>query len=412
MSESLPLGQFEEFSSFDNVDIAEDFYPDGFATQGDQDALPKLPPDFSSDEWTLIEDFKRSFNVENEDLPPLFAETLGAPLHYPTISEGFEQRVTSRVFRNLHLRRRLFSPPKGLPRLVPHWALRQSVLKVSALLCVLMMLSTIAAAPSFGRGLHILLVGPTGVYQVERYPQHYVSYGQQCITVGVANRVDIQKALGALPFSLYLPKPPTLPLDYRRDPLIQLCTGQPHIIGQSVDLEFMGSQGGEIDILEFLPAPGYKVFQAAQDGSAQSFCLRKGSHGIDLAPVIQRDGSVQLLCLEKSTYPAVYVSGGWNLQGIWGTGNRSSMIYERDGVAFWIVSTGLHPLNAEALGAIALSLQPVNNQVIAQYEENLRLVSTLLAAGVLAKPGGIDEVLVAVQSARTPGTPTFYRTGH
>jgi hypothetical protein len=347
-----------------------------------QDDMSEFPPDFSWDEWELVQTLERHFNIEREELPPLFIETIEAPLEFPAVADGFEQRVTSQVFRHLCLPRRLFPTPQRFQVLSPQWALRWPAFVLSLALCVLMLLSAIATRASFARGLQVILTGrgaSTGVYLLEKYPQQ--------VEITPAPRplyVTLMRAVSELPYTLYWPT--VLPPGYDKEPIIEMPGARSYTNGPQVVLEYMRAQGGELDIREFRAAPNLEVLQPADDGSTELFSV---------------DGGI-----------AIYVQGGWDRQLRWVIGQRSEMVYERDGVVLWLISEGKYPLDAQTLLTVIRSLQPVNEQIIAQYTYgvNLRQYSMALAAGVLRETSASD--LVAVISTRTGSPPKFIATGN
>jgi len=380
VSECNRPGRSEGFGPFDGFDFSTTG-SSGADSAGDQiepGVSSQFPPDFSSDELCLAQELERYFDIEREMLPPLFTETLAAPMRYPPVAEGFEQRVTSRVFRNLQLPRRLFPSQQRFVVLSPRWALRRSALALSALLCMLMFLSAIAAGPSFARGLQVLRLHRTGVYLVEQYPQHVERAPTQTHIY-----VDLATAVAKVPYTLYWPT--TMPQNYDKEPLIELREARSYANGPLVELEFMGSQGGEVDIREFRPENGYEVLQPADDGSTQTLTVKDGT--------------------------AIYVRGGWDRQQRWVVGERSELVYEYDGLAFWVVSEGLHPLGSQDLVAIINSLQPVNQSIVAQYEygTGLRQLGMELA-GALREPSASDIVAVLPAQA-TEGPAKFIASG-
>jgi hypothetical protein len=380
VSEFNRPGRPEKFRAFDDSNF-NSLYNIGAglpAEHSEQRTPSPFPPDFSADEFLLATELEEYFSVEREELPPLFTETLGAPRRFPAATDGFEQRVTSHVFRNLRLTRCLFPTRRRFWVLSPRWALRRSALVLSMLMCVLMLLSAIVTSPSFARGLQVLLTHQTGVYLTDSYPQHV-----QTIPEHQHVYVNLAEAVHALPYTLYWPT--ALPSDYGKKPLIELPGARSYTNGPLVDLEFMAAQGGELSIREFRPAPGMEVLQLADDGSSQVLPVGSGV--------------------------AIYVSGGWDRQLRWVVGERSEIVYERDGVAFWIVSEGLHPLDAPALLAIIDSLQPVNEQIIAQYDygANLREYGMELAGAL--RETSANDIVAVLPSQAAEGPARFIATG-
>ena len=116
----------------------------------------------------------------------------------------------------------------------------------------------------------------------------------------------------------------------------------------------VGTHGSEhIVICEFKPLGD--VFQVVQLGAAR---------------LIQIDN--------KGNAMAIYVDGQWEridrFSHAWVYGERSELIYERDGVIFWIAGDQRDGINSTALGQIAESLQVMNVKHITMMSEHMRAV--------------------------------------
>src|SRR5260370_37334168 len=100
----------------------------------------------------------------------------------------------------------------------------------------------------------------------------------------------------------------------------------------------------ELAISEFNLKPDVSVLQVAKDGSTTAIKT-------------DQDGLAQ----------AIYVDGQWTLRNkfpVWVYGQRSELIYQKDGIVFWIVGDQRNGFNQNALFNIANSLQPLH---IAHY---------------------------------------------
>src|SRR5437588_10502053 len=72
---------------------------------------PALPDDFSEEDVVFAQELSTLFSLPDEILPPYFAQTLmqAENPRYTVVDNAFAQKTSARVFRELKLRRRLFS---------------------------------------------------------------------------------------------------------------------------------------------------------------------------------------------------------------------------------------------------------------------------------------------------------------
>jgi len=97
---------------------------------------------------------------------------------------------------------------------------------------------------------------------------------------------------------------------------------------------------GKLAIREFKLKPDVSVLQVVKDGSTTAIKT-------DQAGLAQ----------------AIYVDGQWTLRNrlpVWVYGQRSELIYQKDGIVFWIVGDQRDGFNQNALLNIANSLQPLH----------------------------------------------------
>jgi hypothetical protein len=97
---------------------------------------------------------------------------------------------------------------------------------------------------------------------------------------------------------------------------------------------------GELAIREFKLKPDVSVLQLAKDGSTTT--LKADQNGLA---------------------QAIYVDGQWVLRNkfpVWVYGQRSELIYQKDGIVFWIVGDQRDGFNQDALLKIANSLQALH----------------------------------------------------
>jgi hypothetical protein len=230
-----------------------------------------------------------------------------------------------------------------------------------------MAISVIAAAPSFADGLRILL-GHTGVEQVQSYPSgvhssaSMVNPPHSAAPSRLLAQVDwFGPSVGKYIYSSAMVNRPT---QWSDGPMVEL------------QYTYQGSSHGSglLDVREFQLSPEYAgVLQVVADGSADAVTV---------------DG-----------LPGVYVDGHWVHSGTrptWESGVKSELIFERDGLIFWIVADQQDGMGEDQLVAAAQQLQPVPLSTLISSRLSLRGLSEDLAY-TLRGPNA-DEVYYLIPS--------------
>jgi hypothetical protein len=290
------------------------------------------PVDFSSEELVLARDLHTLFPLEDETLPPYFIETICPRPATWQAPVGLTPRVTYRVFRRLHLPRRLFPPPSrplssqaGVVRLgrLPHKLAFSTVL-------MLILLSLVTVVPSFAQGVRVLL-GRTGVQVTPHYPQLLLDPQVQ------VQYLSLGEVSQAVPFPVYWLG--TTAQDYQYQALL-LHVGQTWADGPVVELQYgrtSATAGSEnLIVREFRPATGATVLLVVATGSEQQ--------------------------VQVGDQPAIYVDGQWVQKRqavVWEYGTHAELIYEAHGLIFWISADQHAGANASMLEEQALALKPL-----------------------------------------------------
>lgn len=321
-----------------------------------------LPEDFTAEDIAFAQEMETLFAPEQEEMPPYFVQTLleAENPRFQPVEHGLEHKTQARVFRRLKLRRRLFRSKS-----VPFFSLAQNAVKpqrsVLALLvaCVLFLVVTmVATGPSFASGLNVLLSGHhSGVLQVDGYPNLSPTKSKNSNNGTIAStpspkKVTLLEAQQQLEFPIH--RPLVLPDRYTLNS-IYLYQGidQSWADGPAIELEYTYErQGGDshgtgkISVSEFKPQG--QVLQVVQLGAA---------HALQIG----RDGNAQ----------AIYVDGQWirinKFSHDWVYGGRSEIIYEHNGIIYWIVGDQRDGIGQKALLDIANSLQPFNMRAIHMF---------------------------------------------
>jgi hypothetical protein len=355
-----------------------------------------FPDDFSLDEAEFASELRDLFGPEREELPPLYVQTLLQNAHI-SAGPGFEQKTAYRVFRRLSLAR---SPLVSRKDLLSTWravrgAPRHIALSVS-LLIVFMVFTMVLASPAFGAGVRILL-GQTGVEQVHGYPAH-VHPSPQSHTSG-KSKTPLSTTmpifwLGATAGGYtYLGTRLLDPPDWSRGPI--------------VDLQYTLTQSsggtGVLDIREFQVSSQYAaVLQVVQDGSVTR--VQVGN-----TPAVYVDGVwAPVPVRERGTVSGTMGPPAATPYYTWETGIRSELIFERNGVVFWIVGDQRDGAGVNALVSLAGNLVATSySQLDSQWSERLRIVDEALIQSFQGPPGGEVYHLVRAGDSVESGSGVF-----
>jgi hypothetical protein len=359
----MSMNEFDQEQNNENNDMLSCAVPE-----------QKVPPDFGEDDLVFAHELNSIFSPEREELPPYFVQTLLASEDqlFRPVDPRFEHKTRARVFRRLKLHRRLFQAPRSVVDAfitgMSNIYARGSLL-VSAVAFVLIMLVTVAfTAPSFASGMAILLQGAhSGVYQVSTYPKsvHVFSHKHGFSQNGADNQprqISLLAAQQQLHFKIFWPL--SLPRNYALS-YIYLYNGAEEswsdgpIVELVYNLNGVKSKGtGQIVIREFIP--NEDVLQVVQD---------KAVHPIQV---------------DQSGQPAaIFINGQWQALGKyshkWVYGERSELIYQQNGVLFWIAGDQYDGIGEKDLWNLAQSLRTLSfNRYILMRSEMPNVIQTNL----------------------------------
>jgi len=314
-----------------------------------------LPEDFTADDMAFAQEMETLFSPDKEEMPPYFVQTLleAENPRFQPVEHGLEYKTLAHVFRRLKLRRRLFhSEPGPFFLALKQYARPQGSLVALLVACTLFVLFTVVATgPSFASGLDVLFSGRhSGVLQVPGYPtlparNTKPTHSQDSVSNTSPKKITLLDAQQLLEFPIH--RPLSLPDNYVLSSMyLYQGVDQSWADGPALDLEYSytrqggASHGtGQISIGEF--RPNGQVLQVVQLGAA---------HTLKIGP----NGQMQ----------AIYVDGQWvrvnKFSHDWIYGGRSEIIYEHNGVIFWIVGDQRDGIGPSTLMKIATSLQPFN----------------------------------------------------
>lgn len=307
-----------------------------------------IPQDFSEEEITFAQELDSFFAFDKEQIPPYFVQTLLEPddPRFQVIEDGFEHKTRARVFRRLNLRRRLFDTQGSVLGTVASGVSSRRPFLILVTACMLFLLFTVAfTSQSFVEGVSVLLHGARGgVYQVHSYPTGMLvaSYDQNN---NQPMRMSLSDAQQRLHFPIYWPQ--VTPKNFALDGVnLYQDRAQTWAEGPILELQYDYSApgapshgSGEIAILEF--KPNAAVLQVIALGAAQI-----------------------MLTDAKGNPQAIYVDGQWvspnRYSHRWVSGGRNELIYQRNGIVFWIVGDQRDGVDKNVLLSIAQSLQVFN----------------------------------------------------
>jgi len=332
-----------------------------------------LPADFSNDDVAFAQELDELFALHKEDITPYYVQTLldSEEPRFQPVEQGFELKTRARVFRRLKLRRRLFQRDRpSLRSLVSEVPLRRSLTAGAAFMLVMFMTVMLTGA-SFASGVAILLHGAqSGVLLVHEYPSHVPfpsALQTDPDTQPTITLLDAQQRLHS--WNIYWPQ--TLPDNYRlTDSYLYQEPRQSWADGPFMEFDYTltGTSvhgNGELAIREFKLKSDVSVLQVVKDGSTTNLKY-------------DQNGGTQ----------AIFVDGQWMLRNkyqipVWVYGQRSELIYQKNGIIFWIVGDQRDGINQKTLLNIAGSLQAIHiSHVVPRGGKNSPYAVTLLNGDV------------------------------
>ncbi len=367
------------------------------------------PADFTADEKQFAAEMRELFPIEDEVLPPLYVQTLLDDELRAPLGRGYTRRLAERVMRRLGLPNRSLTPRRGILGLMEGVSLhamtepvRRAGTPVIAALSLLMALvigTVYLATPSFAEGLRLLL-GQTGAQQLNGYPANVTKSQKPTKSPRQASKPSAPMPVFWLGPVLggysYMGMSLIDQQDWSNGPLVEIqyaltqpVTDQPPTLlpastnGQAAHLSPGGS--GLLDIREFQVSSAYKaVLLAVQDGSATPMSV--------------------------NGEPAVYVDGMWIVtQGgrkMWQSGTRSMLIFQHDGVIFWITGDQRDGMNAYSLTQVASALMQTSLATLRPNRLSTHFSPTSPDADLRPPLGANSDVLDVIERGSDSNAPT------
>lgn len=361
---------------------------------------PALPDDFTEEDLAFAAELHELFSPEEENLPPYYIQTLlDVDDHrFEPVVRGFEYKTSARVFRRLKMRRRLFSPQTSfvdsLGSSMSDASVRRSAVTMVCTFMLIMLLTVAFTGSSFASGVAILLRGThnSGAYQISKYPAGLVHNPVNPEPSGPATRqISLLTMQQQVHFPVYWPSY-SLPGYTLQHINFYVGLDQQWADGPILEFEYsllpsFASKGsGKIWIREFLPRTD--VLQLVQEGAA--------------SPVDQSSGGAL----------AIYVNGQWvestNGGSIWQYGSRSELIYQINGVVFWIVGDQQDNVGEKELLRVAMGLELFPAQALVRTPDSVSPITQRNADDV---PGPFTTDVIIIFTSDSGDTNGPYYIG-
>jgi hypothetical protein len=257
------------------------------------------------------------------------------------------------------------------------------------------MLVTVAfTAPSFASGMTILLQGAHGgVYQVSTYPKsvHTISHKHRLSQNNAdtqPKQISLIEAQQQLHFKIYWPL--ALPRNY--------------VLGSIYLYHGTEESWSDGPIIELV----YSLNGVKSKGTGQ-IVIREFMPNEDVLQVVQ-DKAVHPIQVDQYGQPAaIYINGQWQWVGKyshkWIYGERSELIYQQNGVLFWIAGDQYDGIGEKDLWNLAQSLRTIPTNRYALMRDDMPNVTQANLGDVF---DAFSQDTVRVFLDDNPGSAYYY----
>jgi hypothetical protein len=348
----------------------------GRSSGHEADALePLFPDDFSPDEMEFSREMRALFPIEDEVMPPLYVQTLMDDTFAAPITPSDERTLVTGVFSRLRVAR---EPLLAKLPALPSWpslvetiaqvnSVSRSVLASAGMLVALMFMSVLLTGPAFAQGLQILL-GHTGVQQVGGYPDTTQIGDVTDMRTGDTHATFTPYWLGTEAGGYRYQVAWTLkPEQWSKGPIVELQYARPN-------------QNGADDILDI------REFQISDRYSAVLQVVQAGA-----ASEVQLDQTA-----------GVFVDGAWLSQGYrtsWAYSGRSELIFEHNGIIFWVVGDPRSGMDQSHLIEMASRLTPAASLLRTMRGTSVQMMGSQLTGWLRNPSSGELYALVPAGTA-------------
>lgn len=288
-----------------------DINPDEAEQEQEQDFLSDL--DFLTDELSFARELHSLFDLEQEELPPLFVQTLHNEQADLIAPARLEQRLRYRVFRKLQLPQRSLTQEQLEQNHTPkRWNTlrrRGKILSLGTLIATVM-IALLAFGPSVIANLQLVAIS-TPNQAAPGYTE-----GGNVSRLIPTQYLSIRQTEDAIPFDAYWLG--NAPGNYNYQSLL-LHTGQDWSDGPVVELQY-----GHLD-----PRYGYGRLILRE--------FRPAANTITTLQVVPPE-AVQTVQVTDDT-EGIYINGRWdyvNGETTWTYNTEAQLLYQAKGLVFWI----------------------------------------------------------------------------
>src|SRR5258708_1031822 len=349
----MDISMRKSVNKLNSMGVKKKIFP--FLPQGQ-----RIPSDFGEEDLAFVKELNCLFSPEEEDLPPYFVQTLleaEDPQYYP-IDPGFEKKTSARVFGHLKWRRRLYHDPRtllgALSTGISGIYARRSLLALTAAFGFIMLITVAFTALSFGEVVSMLLQGARGgLYQVNHYPNQVHRRSHDAANPQ-PREITLTAAQQQLHFKMYWPQ--YIPQNYSLDSqyLLYQVTDK---YQQVTEQHQPWADGPIVELVYTLPETGAGAKGKGQIG------IREFKASENVLQVVQDDAAFTIQPDQFGRPKAIYVNGQWVTNGkvasSWAYGGRSEVIYQQNGVVFWIAGDQRDGIGEKILWDIAQSMQTI-----------------------------------------------------
>ncbi len=341
----------------------------------------RVPPDFFADEAEFARTLQTAFPLEQEEIPPLFFQTLHGGHEYSLAPRDLEQAIASHVFQRLELPVLPAQAPAQAAPSAPRSLRSQVSLRLphatglSALFIVLL-LGLAVGAPVLAQ------MALTTLTQAGNHPARSAST-TTALTMTETQQLSWREAAQVVPFTIYWLGQQTVDYAFQS---MRLRLDEAWAAGPLVESQYGilagNTTSGRVLVREFQPAVGRTILVTADQSAVTTF--------------------------EIGGHPAIYVNGQWERhyeQLIWEYGSQSELLYVDHGLLFWITMQQPEGASPEVLQQIADSLEQLYFNLSHYALPDTYVPPTVQLAPSLPPPklvGGSTRITVSISEQGAP----------
>ncbi len=346
----------------------------------------KLPIDFTADDVEIAECLNSHFDIQNEDLPPLYAQTLLSGQSHAVADDDLETRVQTGVFQSLGLNVSkhplIPNEPARKRRVIRKKTIAQRAVLAVMSLALIISLNSLFSGTAFASMLDVLS-GHTGALFVRSYPTKIAKSAPANAKIQPDHRI------------LFQPNWAGNEIDGYHFVGMDVYDAQWWTVGGLMTLQYVKTDATgvhQLTILQFLPK-NQVALQVVQSGSSEQI------------PVGSSNG--------------VFVAGHWvRVNGTlqWESGERAELIsgnIGQQGLVTWIAVDNISsavPVETMKpfLVSVAKKLSPFQLADLANTLEGIKYGGGVVSIGA-DQPFGYDVIALTPDAALNSNSMIFIR---